>query len=127
MDKSQAEKRIRQLSEEIEKHNHSYYVLDNPTISDFEFDKLLEELIALEKQFPEFLSPLSPSQRVGGTITKTFKSVKHKFPMLSLSNSYSVEDLLDFDRKVQEGLGFNTGEPSSVKYVCELKFDGLSI
>src|ERR1043165_5521437 len=103
MDKSSAEKRIKELSAQLEQHNHNYYVLDNPTISDFEFDKLLEELIGLEKQFPEFLSPLSPSQKVGGAITKTFKSVKHKFPMLSLSNSYSVDDLLDFDRKVQEG------------------------
>lgn len=129
MDKSQAEKKIRQLSDEIEKHNHSYYVLDKPTISDFEFDKMLEELIALEKQYPEFLSPNSPSQRVGGTITKLFPSVKHKYSMLSLSNSYSMEDVTDFDRKVQEGLGYKTKDPSSspVKYVCELKFDGLSI
>ncbi|MBA2612122.1 MAG: NAD-dependent DNA ligase LigA [Bacteroidetes bacterium] len=130
MDKSQAEKKINQLSSEIEMHNHNYYTNDAPTISDFDFDKLLEELIALEKQFPELMLPTSPSQRVGGTITKTFKTVKHKYPMLSLSNSYSTEDLIDFDRKVQEGLGlqqndlFNSG---NVKYVCELKFDGLSI
>ena len=106
MDKHTAEQRIWQLSKELDEHNHNYYVLDAPTISDFEFDKLLEELISLEKQFPEFLSPNSPSQRVGGTVTKVFNSVKHKYPMLSLSNSYSVEDMLDFDRKVQEGLGF---------------------
>ncbi len=127
MDKTQAQKKIQQLSAELEKHNHNYYVLDHPTISDFEFDKLLEELIALEKQFPELLLPTSPSQRVGGAITKEFKSVKHKYPMLSLSNSYGVEDMIDFDRKVQEGLGFSGTGPSSVKYVCELKFDGLSI
>src|SRR3954467_69572 len=99
MDKSSAKKKIEELSKLIEQHNHSYYVLDQPTISDFEFDKLLEELIALEKEFPEFLSPNSPSQRVGGTVTKTFASVKHKYPMLSLSNSYSEEDMVDFDRK----------------------------
>lgn len=129
MDKAGAEKKIKQLSAELEQHNHSYYVLDKPTISDFEFDKLLEELMALEKQFPEFLSPNSPTQRVGGAITKTFASVKHIYPMLSLSNSYSEEDLLDFDRKVREGLGMRSSDISEeeVEYVCELKFDGLSI
>lgn len=126
MDRSSAEKRIKQLSTELEKHNHNYYVLDSPTISDFEFDKLLEELIALEKQFPEFLMPDSPSQRVGGTITKEFASVKHKYPMLSLANSYSTEDLMEFDRRVREGLGV-TGDDNAIDYVCELKFDGLSI
>ena len=105
MDKAIAEKKIRELSSELEQHNYNYYILDQPTISDFEFDKLLEELVALEKQFPEFILPSSPGQRVGGTITKEFKSVKHKYPMLSLSNSYSTEDMVDFDRKVQEGLG----------------------
>lgn len=130
MDKHTAEKRIQTLSGEIENHNHNYYILDQPTISDYEFDKLLEELIALEKQFPEFLSPNSPSQRVGGTITKEFVSVKHKYPMLSLSNSYSAEDMVDFDRRVKEGLGHQANDLFSggdVNYVCELKFDGLSI
>src|SRR5688572_20940177 len=127
-DKTSAEKRIKKLSEEIERHNHKYYVEDAPEISDFEFDKLLEELITLEKLFPELVSPNSPSQRVGGAVTKVFKSVKHRYPMLSLSNSYSEEDLLDFDRKVHEGLGYAPGdEKSPVQYVCELKFDGLSI
>jgi DNA ligase (NAD+) len=128
MDKNAAEQRIKELSIELEKHNHLYYVVDQPTISDFEFDKLLEELMALEKQYPEFLSPQSPSQRVGGTVTKVFNAVKHRYSMLSLSNSYNEEDLLDFDRRAREGLGmdndlFNEG----LEYVCELKFDGLSI
>ena len=130
MDKVQAEKRIKELSSEIEIHNHNYYVNDKPIISDFEFDKLLEELIALENQFPELLLSTSPSQRVGGAITKEFKSVKHTYPMLSLSNSYSTEDMIDFDRRVQEGLGIQSADlfsSSTVKYVCELKFDGLSI
>lgn len=130
MDKVHAEKRIKELSSEIEIHNHNYYVNDKPTISDFEFDKLLEELIALENQFPELLLSTSPSQRVGGAITKEFKSVKHTYPMLSLSNSYSTEDMIDFDRRVQEGLGLQSADlfsSSTVKYVCELKFDGLSI
>jgi DNA ligase (NAD+) len=131
-----AQHKIQALSTELEQHNYNYYVLDNPTISDYEFDKLLEELIALEKQFPEFLSENSPSQRVGGQITKNFQSVKHQYAMLSLSNSYNQEDLLDFDRRVKEGLGLNSGlrEPQSpnlfdegIEYVCELKFDGLSI
>ncbi len=129
MDKSAAKARIDELSKQLEQHNYNYYVLDNPTISDFDFDKLLEELIALEKQFPEFLNAESPSQRVGGQITKEFKSVKHKYPMLSLSNSYSTEDMEDFDRRVCEGLGMKGNDlfAQEIEYVCELKFDGLSI
>ncbi len=125
-----AKDKIQQLSKELEQHNYNYYVLDNATISDFEFDKLLEELISLEKQFPEFLSENSPSQRVGGQITKNFQSVKHQYAMLSLSNSYSVDDMIDFDRRVKEGLGIvsNGGLfEEQIEYVCELKFDGLSI
>jgi DNA ligase (NAD+) len=130
MTPTEAQHKIQVLSKQLEQHNYNYYVLDNPTISDYDFDQLLEELMALEKQFPEFLSPNSPSQRVGGQITKEFKSVKHQYAMLSLSNSYNQEDLLDFDRRVREGLGitaigglFDEG----IDYVCELKFDGLSI
>mgnify|MGYP000918120255 CR=1 FL=1 len=125
----EANHKIQLLSTELEKHNYNYYVLDNPTISDYEFDKLLEELINLEKQFPEFLSENSPSQRVGGQITKSFDSVKHQYAMLSLSNSYNQDDLIDFDRKVREGLGIvsNGLFDEQIQYVCELKFDGLSI
>jgi DNA ligase (NAD+) len=129
MTDAQAKKKIEELSHEIEKHNYNYYALDNPTISDYEFDQMLEELIRLEKEFPQFLSSDSPSQRVGGAITKEFKTVKHKYPMLSLSNSYSKDELNEFDERVRKGLGitgdlFGGGE---VEYVCELKFDGLSI
>jgi DNA ligase (NAD+) len=130
MDHVKAQERIGKLSTEIEQHNYNYYVLDNPSISDYDFDKLLEELIALEKQFPELLSPQSPSQRVGGQITKQFQSVKHKYAMLSLSNSYGKEDMLDFDRRVCEGLQLQNNDlfgGNVVEYVCELKFDGLSI
>jgi len=129
MTPKEAQHKIEHLSAEIEQHNHHYYVLDKPNISDFEFDKLLEELIQLENQFPECLSPNSPSQRVGGQITKSFASVKHQYAMLSLSNSYNQEDLIDFDRKVREGLGIisNGLFNESIEYVCELKFDGLSI
>jgi DNA ligase (NAD+) len=113
--------KIEALSKEIEEHNYNYYVLSHPTISDFEFDKLLGELIDLEKQYPEYLSPDSPSQRVGGQITKEFKTVKHKYPMLSLGNTYNDDDLRDFDDRIRKaGL-------SEFEYVCELKYDGVSI
>jgi DNA ligase (NAD+) len=126
----EAKKRITELTEQINQHNYNYYSLDNPTISDYEFDKLLEELIYLEKAHPSLLSSNSPSQRVGGTITKTFNSVKHQYPMLSLSNSYNEADLIDFDRKVKDGLQLNQTDlfgTNTIEYVCELKFDGLSI
>ncbi len=133
MTAAEAKQKIEQLSKDLEQHNYNYYALDNPTISDYEFDKLLEELIALEKQFPEFLSSNSPSQRVGGTITKEFKTVKHQYPMLSLSNSYGIDDMMDFDRRVREGLGLASSASANslfdeqIDYVCELKFDGLSL
>ena len=113
--------KIEALSKEIEEHNYNYYVLSHPTISDFEFDKVLEELSDLEKKYPEYLSSDSPSQRVGGQITKEFKTVKHKYPMLSLGNTYNEDDLRDFDDRIRKaGL-------SEFEYVCELKYDGVSI
>jgi len=113
--------KIEALSNKIEEHNYNYYVLSHPTISDFEFDKLLEELSDIEKQYPEYLSPDSPSQRVGGQITKEFKTVKHKYQMLSLGNTYNEDDLRDFDDRIRKaGL-------SEFEYVCELKYDGVSI
>ena len=113
--------RIEELSKQIEEHNYKYYVLAQPVISDYEFDKLLEELIKLEKEHPEYLSPESPSQRVGGQITKEFKTVKHKTPMLSLGNTYSEEDLIDFDDRIKKAL------TTKYEYVCELKYDGVAI
>lgn len=128
MSKEAIMSRIVELSKEIEAHNYNYYVLDKPIISDYDFDMLLEELQKLEKDYPDLALPNSPTQRVGGQITKEFKSVKHKYPMLSLSNSYSTEDMEDFDRRVREGLGLsNDLFGGVVDYVCELKFDGLSI
>ena len=121
MTKQEAKSKIEKLSKELEEHNYKYYVLDNPSISDFDFDKLLEELIKLENDFPEFLSQDSPSQRVGGAITKEFKNVKHKYPMLSLSNTYNEEELRDFDERIRKA-GINAFD-----YVCELKYDGVSI
>src|SRR5579863_2696334 len=121
MNKQEAEKEIKKLSEVIEEHNYNYYALSNPSISDFEFDKLLEQLIKLEKEFPELMQPDSPSQRVGGYVTKEFKQVKHKYPMLSLANTYSEEELNDFDERVRKVAGDN------LEYVCELKYDGVAI
>ncbi|MBK5285551.1 MAG: NAD-dependent DNA ligase LigA, partial [Bacteroidia bacterium] len=121
MTSEQAKKKIEQLTREIDEHNYKYYVLDNPSITDLEFDKLLEELIRLEKEFPDLLSPESPSQRVGGAITKSFKTVKHSYPMLSLSNTYSEEELKDFDERIRKTI------TDKFEYDCELKYDGVSI
>ena len=114
--------RIEHLRKELSEHNYRYYVLAQPSISDFEFDKMLEELIALEKEHPELIDPDSPSQKVGGAVNKSFESFQHQYPMLSLGNTYSEEELKDFDDRVQKLLGHKDYE-----YVCELKFDGLSI
>jgi DNA ligase (NAD+) len=121
MTKAETKKRIEELSEDLEKHNYHYYVLSDPKISDYEFDRMLEELISLEEKYPEFRLPDSPSQRVGGAVTKEFRNVKHDFPMLSLSNTYSEEDLKDFDERVRRSIG------NDFRYTCELKFDGVAI
>ena len=116
------EQRIKELREIINRHNHNYYVLNAPSISDQEFDALLRELQDLERDYPQFQDPLSPTQRVGSDITKGFTQVRHERPMMSLSNSYSIEEVQDFLRRAQEGLG---GEPSEI--VGEMKYDGTSI
>ena len=121
MTEEEARQRIATLSEELEQHNHNYYILAKPTISDYEFDMKLEELARLEKEFPKYLSPTSPTQRVGGGITKEFQSVQHRYPMLSLANSYSREEIADFINRIKKTID---GE---VEFCCELKFDGLSI
>ncbi|MEZ5067894.1 MAG: hypothetical protein R2847_05120 [Bacteroidia bacterium] len=96
-----------QLTEEINHHNFLYYSEAQPVISDYEFDQLLEELISLEKSYPQFAQPDSPTQRVGGQITKEFETVEHTYPMMSLSNTYSESELRDFDERVQKALGEN--------------------
>lgn len=121
MTKDKAQSRITELSNELDRHNHLYYVLSRPEISDREFDSKMEELIQLETEFPEFLTSESPSQRVGGTISKDFKTVKHRYPMLSLSNSYSIEEIEGFAQRVNKILD------RPVSYVCELKFDGVAL
>lgn len=109
------------LREELNKHNYDYYVLSAPTISDFEFDKKLKELTDLETQYPEFFDPNSPSQRVGSDINKSFKQVPHKYPMLSLGNTYTEAEITDFYNRVKKGLN------DDFEIVCELKYDGTSI
>ncbi len=121
MNATDPRERILQLTREINHHNHQYYHLAQPEISDYAFDQLLQELIELEKQYPQFLDPNSPSQRVGGVITKEFATVKHKSPMLSLDNTYSEAELREFDKRVQRSLD------QPYEYVCELKIDGVSI
>ena len=110
------------LSAELKRHNYSYYVLSEPEISDFEFDQLLKELEHWEKQYPEFRNPQSPTQQVGGSPIDGFITEKHKRPMLSLGNTYNLDELLEFDERCKKGLGID-----EVEYVCELKIDGLAI
>ena len=110
------------LRNELNQHNYNYYVLDNPTISDFEFDQKLKKLQELEEKHPEFFDENSPTQRVGGSITKNFNTVVHENRMFSLENSYSQEDLIDWEKRIQKVLG-----NVAVEYVCELKYDGASI
>lgn len=121
MEVQTAQDRIDHLIREINRHNYQYYMLDNPTISDYDFDQLLQELIDLEAAHPELKRPDSPTQRVGGEVTKRFESAAHLYPMQSLGNTYSQEDLGEFDRRVRELLA----EPPA--YVCELKYDGVAI
>lgn len=114
--------KIKQLKEELNQHNYNYYVLDKPTISDFDFDFKLKELEKLEAEYPQFFDVNSPTQRVGGEIIKSFKTVTHKNRMYSLDNSYSKEDILDWEKRIKKIIG-----AEDVEYVCELKYDGASI
>ena len=113
---------IKNLREELNQHNYNYYVLDNPTISDFEFDQKLKQLQDLEAQHPDFFDENSPTQRVGGMVTKNFETIKHEYRMYSLDNSYSIEDLQDWEIRIQKVLG-----DVPLEYTCELKYDGASI
>ncbi|MBU1099861.1 MAG: NAD-dependent DNA ligase LigA [Bacteroidetes bacterium] len=114
---------IEMLRNEIRRHEYNYYVINQPEISDFEFDQLMNELIRLEAENPHLITSESPSQRVGSDLTKEFKSINHSVPMLSLSNTYNEEELIDFDRKVRDSLP----EGTVVQYVVELKIDGISV
>ena len=116
-----AEQKINQLREELREHNYNYYVLDNPTITDYEFDIKLKELQALEEKHPEFFDANSPTQRVGGEVTKNFETVTHEFRMYSLDNSYSKEDLQDWETRIKKLVD------GDIQYTCELKYDGASM
>ncbi|MBS5115141.1 MAG: NAD-dependent DNA ligase LigA [Erysipelotrichaceae bacterium] len=113
--------RIKELTELLNQYNYEYYVLDKPTISDQEYDRLMQELIHLEQEFPQYASPLSPTQRVGGAVLDSFKKIIHTKNMLSLSNVFSNEELIAFDKRIRETV------LSKIEYVCELKIDGLAV
>ncbi|NUK31806.1 NAD-dependent DNA ligase LigA [Parageobacillus sp. VR-IP] len=121
MDRQAAQTRIEELRELLNKYNYEYYVLDRPSVPDAEYDRLMQELIALEEQYPEFKTKDSPSQRVGGQPLDAFQKVEHRIPMLSLANAFHEGDLRDFDRRVRQEVG------DDVAYVCELKIDGLAV
>ncbi|PCJ25835.1 MAG: DNA ligase (NAD(+)) LigA [Flavobacteriales bacterium] len=121
MTKEESKNRIEVLSIQLRAHNHSYYVLSKSIISDYDFDMLLEDLQKLEEDFPEYAFEDSPTKRVGGEITKNFKTVKHKYSMLSLGNSYSKEDIEDFETRIKKLV------ENELEYVCELKYDGVAI
>jgi len=115
------EEQIQKLRKELSEHNYNYYVLDSPTISDYEFDLKLQELQSLEAKYPEFYDANSPTQRVGGEVTKSFETVPHEFRMYSLDNSYSKEDLNDWETRIKKLID------GDIQYTCELKYDGASI
>lgn len=117
-----AKEKIKQLREALHEHNYLYYILDAPKISDFEFDQMLSSLQELERQYPELFDPNSPTQRVGGGVTKNFKTQAHRYPMYSLSNTYSKEELLQWVARVEKVLG-----DEKFEFTCELKYDGASI
>lgn len=121
MKHTEIKKRIEKLRKEIEEHNRNYYELNQPVISDFEYDLLLNELETLEKQYPEFVSKDSPTLKVGSDLSREFKQYDHRYPMLSLGNTYNFDEIRDFDSRVRKTV------QEEVNYVCELKFDGASI
>ncbi len=121
MDRSEAQKRIEELRKKIEHHNYRYYVLSKPEITDFAYDLLMSELITLEKKYPEFADEYSPALRVGSDINRDFVQMAHRYPMLSLDNTYSEEELMDFDNRIRKTIGDN------FDYVAELKYDGVAI
>ncbi len=121
MSKDQAKQQIEALRKELEQYNYEYHTLDQPSVSDYEYDQKIQELQKLEEENPELVTPDSPSQRVGGKPLDAFQKVQHTIPMLSLGNAFNEEELRDFDRRVREGVD------EDVNYVCELKIDGLAI
>ncbi|MCM3570214.1 NAD-dependent DNA ligase LigA [Neobacillus mesonae] len=121
MDLQTAEAKIKELRNLLNQYGYEYYVLDKPSVPDAEYDRLMQELIVLEEQFPELKTPDSPTVRVGGSVLDMFEKVEHRIPMLSLGNAFNEQDLRDFDRRVRQSVG------DHVSYVCELKIDGLAV
>ncbi|MGA9225765.1 MAG: NAD-dependent DNA ligase LigA, partial [Mesobacillus sp.] len=121
MDFQSAEKKAKDLQNLLNQYGYEYYVLDQPSVPDAEYDRLLRELIEVEEQYPELQTPDSPTRRIGGEILSMFNKVQHAIPMLSLGNAFDEQDLRDFDRRVRQGVG------DKVSYVCELKIDGLAV
>lgn len=113
--------RLKELHTQLNKYNHQYYVLDQPSVPDAEYDRLMQELIKIESEYPELITADSPTQRIGGVALEAFDKVTHTTPMLSLANAFSEEDLRDFDRRVRQAIG------DDVSYICELKIDGLAV
>lgn len=122
MNEKQAQHRIEELSEQLEHHNELYYQKSAPEISDFEFDQMMDELIKLEQAFPQFRRPDSPTQRVGGAITKDFPTVTHRYRMYSLDNTYSEQEVIDFESRIRKAVG-----DIPLSYYCELKYDGVAM
>src|SRR5688500_10140106 len=118
-----AEARVNELRAQINQHNYRYYVLDDPEVSDAEYDRMMVELRALEAEYPDLVTPDSPTQRVGGEPAAAFAVIHHKVPMLSLENAFTEEDVQNFDRRIHERLGV-TGE---IEYWAEPKLDGLAV
>lgn len=121
MDQSKLKERVDELNALLLEYGHAYYVLDKPLVTDAIYDGYFQELLRIEEQFPDFIYPYSPTQRIGGETLSGFNKIPHEYPMLSLSNAFNEEELRDFDRRVQSGAG------SNVSYICELKIDGLAI
>lgn len=121
MDLLMAEQKITELRSVLNQYGYEYYVLDQPSVPDTEYDRLMQELLELEEKFPELKTPDSPSVRIGGTVLDVFEKVEHRTPMLSLGNAFNEQDLKDFDRRIRQAVGDN------FSYVCELKIDGLAV
>lgn len=121
MDRGTAQNRVKELYNLINQYNYEYHVLDNPSVPDAEYDRLMRELTVIESEFPELVTPESPTQRVGGEALSAFQKVEHRTPMLSLANAFGEADLRDFDRRIRQAIG------DDFSYVCELKIDGLAV
>ena len=121
MDSLQAKAEIDRLVQDLNRHNQLYYIQNAPEISDYDFDQQLKQLEKLEREFPEYVSENSPTKRVGGDLTKKFEAVAHRYPMLSLSNTYSEEEIAEWENRIKKSID------ESIEYVCELKYDGVAI